>query len=68
MSERTLKLDNVRVNKNEFHKSKRQIKLDLINVNQTVMFDKFKHSHGGFKYLIGYKEGEIVEPLCVILP
>ena len=68
MSEKTLKFDNVRVNKNEFHKSKRQINLDLINVNQIVMFDKFKHSDGGFKYLIGYKEGEIVEPLCVILP
>ena len=68
MSEKTLKFDNVRVNKNEFHKSKRQINLDLINVNQTVTFDKFKHSDGGFKYLIGYKEDKIVEPLCVILP
>ena len=32
------------------------------------MSDKFKHSDGGFKYLIGYKEGEIVKPLCIILP
>ena len=32
------------------------------------MSDKFKHSDGGFKYFIGYKEGEIVKPLCVILP
>ena len=30
------------------------------------MCDKFKHSHGGFKYFIGYKEGEIVKLLCII--
>ena len=23
---------------------------------------------GGFKYFISYKEGEIVKPLCIILP
>ena len=29
---------------------------------------KFKHSDDGFKYFIGYKEYEIVESLCIILP
>ena len=32
------------------------------------MSDKFKYSDGGFKYFIGYKEDEIVKPLCIILP
>ena len=32
------------------------------------MRDKFKHSEEGFKYFIGYKEGEIVKSLCIILP
>ena len=32
------------------------------------MSDKFKHSNGGFKYFIGYKESEIVKPLCIIWP
>ena len=32
-----------------------------------VVSDKLRHSDGGFKYLIGYKEGEIVKPLCIIL-
>ena len=31
------------------------------------MSNKFKHSDGGFKYFIGYKEGKIVNPLCIIL-
>ena len=34
----------------------------------TNVSDKFKHSNGGFKYFIGYKEDEIVKPLCIILP
>ena len=68
MSKKTLKFDNIRVNKKEFHKSKQPINLDLVNVDQIVVSDKFKHSDDGFKYFIGYKEGEIVKPLCIILP
>ena len=33
-----------------------------------VVSDKFMHSDEGFKYFIGYQEGEIVNPLCIILP
>ena len=68
MSEKTLKFDNIRVNNKEFHKSKQPINLDLINVYQIVVSVKFKHSDDGFKYLIGYKEGEIAEPMCIISP
>ena len=68
MSEKTLKFDNIRVNKREFHKSKQKIDLKSVNVNQIVVSDKFEHSDDGFKYFIGYQEGEIVKPLCIILP
>ena len=68
MSEKTLKVNNGRVNKKEFHKSKQPIDLDLVNVDQIVISDKFKHSDEGFKYFIGYQEDEIVKPLCIILP
>ena len=54
MREKTLKIDNIRVNKNEFHKSKQPIDLDLLNVDQIVVSEKVKHSDGGFKYFIGY--------------
>ena len=37
-------------------------------VNQTVVSDKFKHNNEGLKYFIGYQEGGIVKPLCIILP
>ena len=39
-----------------------------LNVDQIVVSNKFKHNSEGFKYFIGYQEGEIVEPLCIILP
>ena len=67
ISEKTLKFDNDRVNKKEFHKSKQLVNLDLINVDQIVVSDKFKHSDNGFKYFIGYKEGKIIKSLCIIL-
>ena len=68
MSEKTLTFDNIRVNKKEFHKSKQPIDLDLTNVDQIVVSEKFKHRNDSFKYFTGYKEGKIVEPLCIILP
>ena len=36
MSEKTLKCENTRVNKNEFHKSKQPIDLMSVNVDQIV--------------------------------
>ena len=38
-----------------------------VNVDQIVVSNKFKHNNEGCKYFIGYQEGEIVKPLCIIL-
>ena len=48
MSEKTLKLNSIRVNKKEFHKSKQPINLKSVNTEHIVTFDKFKHSDDGF--------------------
>ena len=66
MSEKTLKFNNIRLNKKEFHKSKEPI--DLAKVDQIVVSEKFKHNNEGFKYFIAYQEGGIVKQLCIILP
>ena len=68
MSEKTLKFNNIRVNKKEFRKSKQPIYLMSVNIDQIVVSDKFKHSDEGFNYFVGYQEGEIVKLLCIILP
>ena len=68
MSEKTLKFNNIKVNKKEFHKSKQAIELDLVDTDKIVVSDRFKHSEEDFKYFLGYQEDEIVKPLCIILP
>ena len=64
---KTLKFNNITLNKKNFHKSKESIDLFSVNVDQIVVSDKFKHNNEGFKHLIGYLEGRIVKPLCIIL-
>ena len=68
MEKTALKFNNIRLNKKEFHKSKESVDLLSVNVDQIVVSDKFKQNNEGFKYYIGYQEGEIVNPLCIILP
>ena len=53
MSKKTLKFNSIRLNKKEFYKSKEPIDLLLVNVDQIVISDKFKHNSEGFKYFIG---------------
>ena len=68
MSEKRLKFNNIKLNKKEFRKSKEPIDLLSVDVDQIVVSDKFKHNNESFKYFIGYLEGEIIKPLCIILP
>ena len=68
MSKKTLKFNNIKLNKKELHKSKQPTDLKSVNVDQIVVSDRFKHSDEGCKYFIGYQEDEIVKLLCIILP
>ena len=68
MSEKILKFNNIILNKKKFHKSKEPIDLLSVDLDQIVVSYKFKHNDEGFKYFIGYLKGEIVKPLCIILP
>ena len=68
LSKKTLKLDNIEVNKKELHVSKQPIAINFVNVNQILISNKFEHRDKGFKYFIGYKDDNIIRPLCIILP
>ena len=68
MSEKTLKFNNIILNKKKFHRSKEPIDLLSVDLYQIVISYKFKHNDEGFKYFIGYLENGIVKPLCIILP
>ena len=63
----SLKVDEVKIDKKEFHKSKQPINLNLVNTNKIVIFNKLKHTDNGFKYFFGYQEYNIIRPLCIIL-
>ena len=39
-----------------------------VNLDQRVISGKFNHNNEGFNYFIGYLEGGIVKPFCIILP
>ena len=47
--------------------SKKPIVLMSVNIEQIVVSDKFNHINNGSRYFIGYQEGEIVKPLCIML-
>ena len=68
MSEKRLKFNNIRLNKKEFHRLKEPTDLFSVNVDQIVVSDKFIHYNKDFKHFISYLEGEIMKPLCIILP
>ena len=67
MTKKTLRFNNIRVNKKKVHISKEPIDLMSVNIDQIVAFDKFNNNNNGSRYFIGYQEGEIVIPLCIIL-
>ena len=68
MSEKTLKFNNIILNKKTFHRSKEPIDLLSVDFDQIVASYKFKHNDEGFTSFIGYLENRIVGPLCIILP
>ena len=68
MTKKTLKFNNIRVKKKKFRMSRKAIELMSVNINKIAVSDKFNHNEDCFKYFIGYQKGEIVRPLCIILP
>ena len=47
---------------------KKAIDLMSVNINKIFASGKFNYNEDCFKYFIGYQKGEIVRPLCIILP
>ena len=68
MSEKTFKFNNIILNKKKCHRSKEPIDLLSVDLDQIVASHKFKYNDKSFKHFNGYLKGEIVKPLCIILP
>ena len=48
--------------------SKQAIPLDSIDLSKIVVSNKWKISDTAYKYLCGYLNNDVIQPLCVILP
>ena len=59
------KFGEIKIDKKEYHRSKKPIDLNLIDINNIVASDKIKLGKGD-KYYIGCKDDEFIRPLCVI--
>ena len=68
MSSRKIKFGHKEVNKKEFYSSKQAIPLDSVDLDKIVVSNKLKISDTTYKYLCGYLNYDVIQPLCVILP
>ena len=68
MSLRKIKFGDKEVNKKKFYSSKQAIPLDSVDLDKIVISSKWKISETTCKYLCGYLNSDVIQPLCVMLP
>ena len=52
MNKKTLRFNNIKLNKKKIHKSKKPIDLFSVDLDQIVVSDKFKHNDEGFSGIL----------------
>ena len=68
MSAKTITFVDKEINRKEFYSSKQAILLDSVDLNKIVVSNKWKINDTTYKYLCGYLNNDVTQPLCVILP
>ena len=68
MSLKKIKFGDKEINKKEFYSSKQAIPLDSVDLDRIVVSNKLKINETTYKYLCGYLNNDVIQPLCVILP
>ena len=67
MSSQKIKFGDEEVDKKKFYSSKLAILLDSVDLNKIVVSNKWKINNTTYKYLCGYLNNDVIQPLCVIL-
>ena len=67
MSSRKIKFGDKEADKKEFYSSKQAIPLGSVDLSKIVVSNKWKISDTTYKYLCGYLNNDVIQPLCVIL-
>ena len=68
MSSQKIKFGDKDVDKKEFYSSKQAILLDSVDLSKIAVSNKWKINNTTYKYLCGYLNNDVIQPLCVILP
>ena len=68
MSSKKIKFGDKEVDKKEFYLSKQAISLDSVDLSKIVVSNKWKINDTTYKYLCGYLNNDVLQPLCVMLP
>ena len=68
MSPKTIKFGDKEIKKKEFYLSKQAIPLDSVNLDKIVVSNKWKINDTTYKYLCGYLNNDVIQPLCVTQP
>ena len=68
MSLKKIKFGDKEVDTKEFYLSKQAISLDSADLDKIVVSNKWKINETTYKYLSGYLNNDVIQPLCVILP
>ena len=68
MSSRKIKFGDKEVDKKVFCSSKQAISLDSVDLSKIIVSNKWKINDTTYKYLCGYLNNDVIQPLCVILP
>ena len=63
-----IKFGDKEVSKKEFYSSKQNIPLDSVDLDKIFVSNKWKINDTTYKYLCGYFNNDVIQPLCVILP
>ena len=68
MSGKSINFDDKKINKSSFYKNKKLFSLNYLDVNKILVSKR--ESYGtinSLKYFIGYNDGDVIRPLCILL-
>ena len=69
MSGKSINFDDKNINKSSFYKNKKLFSLNDIDVNKIFVPKKESYvTKSSCKYFTGYNDGDVIRPLCIILP
>ena len=69
MNGKSINFDDRKINKRNFYKNKKLFKIEDIDIKKILVSKKDSYCKKNFlQYFIGYKDDDVIRPLCIKLP